>query len=112
MYIRLYNNTEFNINSLMGEILKAARKYILFCRLDNEERKLDKYLAKNYKLNLKLACLKIINNIKFNTDNKHYIIITFNSRVDESIAKLITYGNSEFFGSKILIKALTVLNRR
>lgn len=87
---------------LRAEFIINARIRILQYPFKATERLLDAYLQKKYKQTLKGYCLMIINNLKCQPNNEEELTLTlFNPRLDE-IASLITYGNEEVQGSKIL----------
>jgi len=88
--------------------VKRFAKYRLYrWELSEADIIIDNYCKKTYNCSLKEACLQIIKKIKIfpeNTDNT-YIIILPDKRLDK-LAHIITYGNGEFLGSKILQEAL------
>jgi len=112
MFFIVDNSTGFNINILKDSAYRAARFYILKYKVGKPEIDLNNYLIANYKTSLKLMCLRLLDKLDFNTDANDHIIISFHDSASDKVASLITYGNSKLFGSKILINALTALNKR
>lgn len=106
MFIRLQYPLNKLIASVEPRLRKTAEKVILRYFEGAAEKKLDEYLIKNYKTNLKLMCLKLLKDMQFNTDGNAALVITFKTKELEHIAHFITYGNSNYFGSKILLTAL------
>ena len=97
------------IYAAQSEKFKArldARRAILTFPQRAAEYKLNKYLMENYKLNLVQMCLKILANSKFSYTQDKELVITIIDKDLDIIAQLITYGNRELMGSKILRVAL------
>ena len=89
--------------------VKRAAKYSVYARkLSGNDIAIDNYCRKTYKQTLKDICWEIINNIKILPDigREQYLVILEDKELDK-IAHIITYGNGEFGGSKILQEALT-----
>jgi len=106
MVIRLDYPPNKNIAYVEPRLKKAAKSAILCYNNGAAEIKLDEYLLMHYKTNLKLVCLQLLNDLQFNTDGNATLILTFKTKKYEDIANFITYGNSEYFGSKIFLMAL------
>jgi len=101
----IIKNTFANKNWFSWRILKDARTVILFHKLKASEQKLNEYLKANYNLDLKLACIHLIQHCKIYKDLDQNIIILFPVKKDDKLASLITYGNNEVNGSDILKQA-------
>ena len=110
MFVKLDNNSSFDLAYSKLEVIKAAKKYVLYYKPSQAENKLDDYLIKHYRLNLKLMCLKLLNEVQISTDGHTSMFIDFKTAEARKIARFITYGNTKFFGSRILLKALSILN--
>ena len=91
-----------NIALLKYRLMDKAKELILFFPMYSNELKLEKYLIKNYKTTLKYACLAILKAAKINSEGNSELIITFPDKRYDKLAALITYGNLEVQGSKIL----------
>ena len=89
------------------QIKRIARYRIYRWNLSGNDRAIDNYCRTNYKCSLKDMCWHILRYIKVlpaGTDNSYTIILP--DKELDKIAHIITYGNGEFLGSKILQKAL------
>lgn len=98
-------NLQANLESYKYKVLKNAWLIIISHKMLPGEAKLNNYLLNNYKLNLKAACLKLINRCKIMRDYDKNVIIIFPNKKDDELASLITYGNLELRGSNILKNA-------
>jgi hypothetical protein len=99
-------NIQANLQSFKYKLLRQAHLIIIAHRLSPGEIKLNQYLEKNYKLNLKNACLYLLAKSKIYRDMNNNIIVLFPNKDDDKLASLITYGNLELRGSKLLKLAL------
>ena len=84
-----------------------ARRSILIFPQRSPEYQLNKYLLDTYKLNLVQMCLKILAHTKFYYNSDKELVVTIVNKELDEIAQLITYGNREIMGSKILKIALS-----
>jgi len=105
MFFIIDNNSKYNIELMKSSLNMTARKIILALPLVIDDVQMNNYLMTNYKLNLRQACLLILNDAQFSANPNNEIIITFKTKKYNDLASLITYGNSELQGSKILKKA-------
>lgn len=87
------------------KVLSDAKKIILNHTLKVDEVQLNEFLKKEYNLTLTLACMHLLNHCKVQQDRDNNIIILFESKKLDTLASLITYGNLEVRGSKILKEA-------
>ena len=67
---------------------------------------LDKYIQQQYNTSLKNLCIKILLKLSFYANDDNDLILLFKNPKDDTIARLITYGNGALPGSKILQVAL------
>jgi len=88
-----------------GRIRSYAKKIILLHEIKPSEVKLNKYLEKNFQLNLITASLLLLNNCTIYKNLAGTITVLFNNKQDDDLAALITYGNLEAPGSSILKEA-------
>lgn len=87
------------------KVLRNARLIIIGHMIKPGEAKLNNYLIKTEKANLKLVCLKLLSRCRLQRDYDGNVIVTFKFDKDDELASLITYGNGEFAGSDILKEA-------
>lgn len=99
------NNLQANIEHYRYKVLKNAWLIIISHKILPGETKLNNYLLNNYKLNLKTACIKLLNRCKIMRNYDNQAIIIFPDKEDDKLAALITYGNLELKGSNILKNA-------
>ena len=94
----------FRANSL----IKIPTKFAFLLKLSNykftfNDAALDLYFRENYKKTLYQMCYSLIENCLVAKDKKSNIVfITFQDRELDKIAQIITYGNANLHGSKIL----------
>ena len=80
-------NIQANLQAFKYQLIRNAHLIIISNRLTPGETKLNQHLKENYKL-----------------DNN--VIVLFPNKDDDKLASLITYGNNEMKGSKLLKLAL------
>lgn len=83
-------------------IKTKAPRYLLIYPKRTTEVTLDRYLKENYGQQLIPLCLKIIKVIKISEAPENTLVITIPNKELDTLAHLITYGNSEVAGSDIL----------
>lgn len=81
-----------------GEVASKIRNY----RLSSDDIKINNYLVSMYKITLKTACYKILQNIKTIISNKEDISFIIKNKKYDKLARLITFGNGKFIGSNII----------
>jgi hypothetical protein len=96
--------TTKNFSAAYRVLKYNAKKYVLQYSFGADELLLDKFLRQNYHISLKELCLTIINYCTFYNDTQNIIVKILNKKYD-NLATLITYGNEQVFGSKILQEA-------
>jgi len=108
MTFRVKNPYKTPIDLLKMDFYAAARRTIILFPLKADEVKINNYLLNNYKITLKTLCLKILNNLQISNNSSGDLLIKIKNPDLDKLARLITYGNSELFGSKILKKAFII----
>ena len=98
-------NISANLEAYKYKIIHNAHLIIISHTLTPGETSLNNYLLKNYKLNLKMACLKLLTRCKFYRNYDNQVIILFPDEEDDKLASLITYGNDRVKGSNLLKNA-------
>lgn len=91
-------NWEFTTTRLFN----SARAKILFYNFNTTDKLLDKYLKHNLNIDLRTACIYLLTNCKMYKDKDNTIIVKFITKKADLLAALITYGNRQVKGSKIL----------
>ena len=99
-------NIQANLQSFKYQLIRNAYLIIISHRLTPGEIKLNQHLKENYKLDLKSACIYLLSKSKIYRDLDNNIIVLFPNKDDDKLASLITYGNNEMKGSKLLKLAL------
>ena len=99
-------NIQANLQSFKYQLIRNAHLIIISHHLTPGEIKLNQYLKENYKLDLKSACIYLLSKSKIYRDLDNNIIVLFPDKNDDKLASLITYGNNEMKGSKLLKLAL------
>ena len=99
-------NIQANLQAFKYQLIRNARLIILAHRITPGETKLNQYLEENYKVNLNSICLYLLAKSKIYRDLDNNIIILFPNKDDDKLAALVTYGNNEMQGSKLLKMAL------
>ena len=99
-------NIQANLQAFKYQLIRNAYLIIISHRLTPGEIKLNKHLKENYKLDLKSACIYLLSKSKIYRDLDNNIIVLFPDKNDDKLASLITYGNNEMKGSKLLKLAL------
>ena len=105
----VYSINRYNkpINQFIATQKASSYRTILLFPMHTAEKKLELYLRKNYGLSLKAVCIQLWAASKVVTaDSKIFKTIFTNKNLD-SLAELITYGNSEVSGSNILKEAFS-----
>ena len=105
-FIVKYKSEIKNIDYYKYKTWSIARLKVLLLRAGAQEIALNNYLLKKYKINLRVLCLNIINNMQFMTDFENNIIAKTKNKDLDKLARLITYGNGQIQGSPILKWAL------
>ena len=67
---------------------------------------LDQFIQQQYGTSLKNMCIKLLLSLTFHKDREGNLVLLFKDPKYDKIARLITYGNGAFPGSKILQIAL------
>ena len=102
MFFRIEAPTyDANLDELKAYIQYNAYMNLRSYPISTPEVLLDKYCKEHYKLSLFDVCTSILDKCKVQTDQED-IIITFETEEIDDIAKLITYGNGQIPGSRIL----------
>ena len=104
-YIENKNNLPFDL--LRAQLLRKARRSILFYRESTAEKLFNQYFMQNYKTNLKLMCLKILRASRVMQNYNGDVVVKIISPQLEKIARFITFGNLDYPGSKILKFAIS-----
>lgn len=104
MHFRI-ENLQANLEAYKYKVLKNAWLIIISHKISPGEIKLNNYLLANYRLNLKAACIKLLNKCKIMRDYNNSIVVIFPNKNDDKLATFITYGNLEIKGSNILKNA-------
>ena len=99
-------NIQANLQAFKYQLIRNTHLIIISHRLTPGETKLNQYLRENYKLDLKSACIYLISKSKIYRDLDNNVIVLFPNKDDDKLASLITYGNNEMKGSKLLKLAL------
>lgn len=81
-----------------------ARSIMIRWPLHANEKLIDKYLFEKYNVPLKAMCLYLYKH-SHTVQCDDYLITYFDSKECDKIAALITYGNLQFKGCKILREA-------
>jgi hypothetical protein len=68
---------------------------------------LNNYLADNYKLTLKAACLLLLTNMSVSEGEENELIFFFKDDKHVKLAQIITYGIDNISGSQILKQVLS-----
>jgi len=102
------NSSKYMPAGLISLKLKKLAKYRIYNRgLSGADHKVNTYCKNTYGHSLKETCLYLINNLKvLQTHDENKYTCIFPDKSLDKIAHIITYGNGEFLGSKILQKAL------
>jgi hypothetical protein len=87
---------------------RTARKAILLYQLGATELMLDNYLKKEHQVSLRVACLRIIQNMTFALNMQKEIIAKIPDEDLNKIARIITYGTGKIPGSQILRKVIEI----
>ena len=90
---------------IKAKVLLDAKTIILNHTLKVSEVKLNELLKKEYNLTLISACMYLLSHCKIQQDKDDNIIALFENKNLDKLATLITYGNIEVHGSKILKEA-------
>jgi len=85
-----------------GQLIYNAAYIALQHKLLPSEIKLNNYLIKTYKKDLKTIAVMLVQKCKLLHNYTGEAIIIFPNKADDTLAQLITYGNIEFNGSNIL----------
>ena len=99
-------NIPANLQAFKYQLIRNAHLIIISHRFTPGETKFNQYLRQTYKLDLKPACIYLISKSKIYRDLDNNIIVLFPDKNDDKLASLITYGNNEMKGSKLLKLAL------
>ena len=99
-------NIQANLQTFKYQLIRNAHLIIISHRITPGEIKLNQHLKENYKLDLKSACIYLLSKSKIYRDLDNNIIVLFPDKNDDKLASLITYGNNEMKGSKLLKLAL------
>ena len=86
-----------------GALIKMrALERLSHCQLSKYELELNNYCLQNYKASLKAICRRIVENcrVQFNQEDS-FIVMPITQKWD-TLASLITFGNSEVQGCNIL----------
>lgn len=87
---------------------KQATYSLITYELGVTDLLLNRYFQENHNIGLKAVCLKIIRNMRFSLNFQGEIIATIPDETLNNFARIITYGNGRFLGSRILRKILTI----
>lgn len=101
----LIENKLANRPFMKVKVLTDAKSIILNHNIRVDEVKLNEFLKKEFNLNLISACMYLLSNCKIQQDKDSNIIVLFNTKKMDKLATLITYGNLEIKGSKLLKEA-------
>lgn len=95
------NSSSDNFDIVKFKLKRFARQKIVFYTLKPSDKILEKYIKKNYNLDLKSMCYLLIKNLRF-ISSKDGIVVKFKNDEETKIARLITYGDGTMIGSSIL----------
>ncbi len=98
-------NAAANKDWMSARVLLDAKAIIMAHTITPGEINLNRYLLKNYGLNLKGACLYLLSRSKFYKDLDNSITVLFQNKNDDKLASLITYGTGLIKGSNLLKEA-------
>lgn len=79
-----------------------ARRIIICYPMRTEELRLEIYLQEHFGIGLKQCCLDILQKCKCMMSSTGSLMTVITDPKLDKLAKLITYGNDEVFGSNIL----------
>lgn len=103
MFYVIINKLGVSVDTIKYKIKSLARRRILLYKMRPDDLALSNYLIKRYNLNLKQLCLILLNKATISaTEIKDELTVSFMRHADKQLATLITFGNSEICGSKIL----------
>lgn len=88
-----------------SDIFTNAKLKILNYKLAPSDKLLDNYLKTFHNVNLIEACIYLLSDCKIYRDKDNTLIVKFNTIKADKLAALITYGNRQVRGSKILSNA-------
>ena len=108
MFFRIRNPHHHDLQQYSMHLYNAAKRIIMCYPMRAGEYILDDFLKRTTKIGLKQHCLKILAACNFSESPQHEIIISLFDPKIEQIAQLITYGNMELKGSKILKEAFRI----
>ena len=103
------NDFEDNFDTPMlaaSRVIKA-RRYIILKKLGADEERLNRYLLSKYNKTLKQLCMRLIFSAQISKNFDQELIIIFQTKEDENLAKLITFGTGHIMGSQLLKTAFT-----
>lgn len=106
MFFTIKNKKYLTADQLRTDALMTAYFVIKNFPLKASDMALDNYLQSIYKSDLKNLCIKLLLNLTFYNTESGDIVLLFKNPKDDSLARLITYGNGAIPGSKILQIAL------
>lgn len=87
--------------------IRDAKASIVRFKMYANELIIDSFLKKHYSKGLKPICLQLVDKLIPNQISDNELLFTFVDEEADQIARLITYGDGQMLGSKILIQALT-----
>ena len=104
MFFTIENNLA-NWEFTAADIFANAKLKILNYKLTPADKLLDNYLKTFHHVNLIEACIYLLSDCKIYRDKDNTLIVKFNTTKADKLAALITYGNRQVRGSKILSNA-------
>lgn len=105
--IKSYYDDKFDNKLVTAPVIISARRIIILSKLGADDILLSRYLMSKYKKGLKQLCLYLIKRAKIMKNFNKELIVVFPTKADETLARLITYGNGVIPGSKLLRIALS-----
>ena len=106
--IFIIKSTNANRDLAVYRAKKNAYMKLAVYQLGPTELQLSAYLIKNYKLNIKQACAKILQCSVFSLNLNNEIIVTIRDPILNKISQEITFGTGLLVGSHILKDMFTI----
>lgn len=91
-----------NKDLLVHRAKRKARLQLALHSFGPSEILMSRYLQENFGINLRLACLSILQNTQYSLNLRQEIIVTIPDPHLNRLAKIITYGTGKVAGSHIL----------
>lgn len=108
MFFTVQNIHKFDPHRYGLYIKEVAYRIILCYPMRAEELVLDNFLKQHLHFGLKEGCLKILAKCKILEAKPGIVTVIINDRNADRLARLITYGTDEIYGSRILKEAFNI----